>query len=55
VLPGRLTTQPAAGAPTVEVTLLVISAVALVLVVPSLGLLYTLDQRSDLESPPEAG
>jgi cytochrome d ubiquinol oxidase subunit II len=55
LLPGRLTIQQAAGAPTVEVTLLVISAVALVLVVPSLGLLYTLDQRSDLESPPEAG
>ncbi|MBO0687919.1 MAG: cytochrome d ubiquinol oxidase subunit II, partial [Candidatus Dormibacteraeota bacterium] len=51
LLPGRLTIQQAAGAPEVQVTLLVISVVALVLVIPSLGLLYILDQRSDLESP----
>jgi len=55
LLPGRLTIEQAAGDPTVEVALLVISVVALVLVTPSLALLYTLDQRSDLQSPPESG
>jgi cytochrome d ubiquinol oxidase subunit II len=50
VLPGRLTIQQAAGAPQVEALLLVITAVALILVIPSLLLLYTLDQRSALES-----
>jgi cytochrome d ubiquinol oxidase subunit II len=50
VLPGRLTIQQAAGAPGIEALLLVITAVALALVVPSLFLLYTLDQRSVLES-----
>jgi cytochrome d ubiquinol oxidase subunit II len=54
LLPGRLTIQQAVGAPSLEIALLVISVVALVLVLPSLALLYTLDQRSDLESPPEA-
>jgi cytochrome d ubiquinol oxidase subunit II len=53
LLPGRLTIQQAAGDPAVETALLVISVVALVLVVPSLALLYTLDQRSDLQSQPE--
>ena len=50
VLPGRLTIQQAAGAPEIEATLLIISAVALALVIPSLFLLYTLDQSSALES-----
>jgi len=50
MLPGRLTIQQAAGAPEIEGLLLVITAVALVLVIPSLLLLYTLDQRSALES-----
>jgi cytochrome bd ubiquinol oxidase subunit II len=50
LLPGRLTIQQAAGAPEIEALLLVITAVALVLVVPSLALLYTLDQASALES-----
>jgi cytochrome bd ubiquinol oxidase subunit II len=54
LLPGTLTIAQAVGAPVVEVTLLVISVVALVLVIPSLTLLYILDQRSELESPPEA-
>lgn len=54
LLPGRLTIQQAAGSPAVQVTLLVISVVALVLVIPSLGLLYALDQRSDLESPSDS-
>jgi cytochrome bd ubiquinol oxidase subunit II len=50
VLPGRLTIEQAAGAPPIEATLLVITVVALALVVPSLFLLYSLDQRSALES-----
>jgi cytochrome d ubiquinol oxidase subunit II len=50
VLPGRLTIQQAAGAPEIEGLLLVITAVALALVIPSLLLLYTLDQRNVLES-----
>jgi cytochrome d ubiquinol oxidase subunit II len=50
LLPGRLTIQQAAGAPEVEALLLVITAVALLLVAPSLFLLYTLDQSSALES-----
>jgi cytochrome d ubiquinol oxidase subunit II len=50
VLPGRLTIEQAAGAPGIQALLLAITAVALVLVVPSLFLLYALDQRSALES-----
>lgn len=50
VLPGRLTIQQAAGAPGIEVLLLLITVVALLLVIPSLFLLYVLDQRSALES-----
>jgi cytochrome bd ubiquinol oxidase subunit II len=50
VLPGHLTIQQAAGAPEIEGVLLVITAVALALVIPSLLLLYTLDQRNVLES-----
>jgi cytochrome d ubiquinol oxidase subunit II len=50
LLPGRLTIQQAAGAPESEVALLIISAVALALVIPSLVLLYALDQTSALES-----
>jgi cytochrome d ubiquinol oxidase subunit II len=50
VLPGRLTIQQAAGAPETEVFVLILTVVALVLVIPSLALLYSLDQRSALES-----
>ena len=50
LLPGQLTIQQAAGAPEIEALLLGITVVALVLVIPSLFLLYTLDQRSALES-----
>src|SRR5207245_5631344 len=50
LVPGRLTIQQAAGAPLIEVTLLVITVVAFALVIPSLYLLYTLDQRSALEA-----
>lgn len=51
LLPGRLTIAQAAGAPSVETVLVAISVVALLIVAPSLALLYTLDQRSDLEPP----
>jgi cytochrome d ubiquinol oxidase subunit II len=50
LLPGRLTIQQAAGAPGIEVLLLIIIVVAFVLVAPSLFLLYVLDQRSALVS-----
>jgi cytochrome d ubiquinol oxidase subunit II len=50
MLPGRLTIQQAAGAPETEVFVLVLTVVALALVIPSLALLYSLDQRSALES-----
>jgi cytochrome d ubiquinol oxidase subunit II len=50
VLPGRLTIQQAAGAPEIEGVLLVISVVGMLLVIPSLMLLYVLDQRSALVS-----
>lgn len=54
LLPGRLTIQQAVGSPSIELLLVVFSIVALILVIPSLALLYVLDQRNDLESPPEA-
>lgn len=54
LLPGKLTIQQAAGSPQVEAALLAISVIALVIVSPSLALLYALDQRSDLESPDDA-
>lgn len=54
LLPGRLTVAQAAGAPATQVFLLVVTVVAVILVVPSLALLYRLDQRNDLE-PPQAG
>jgi cytochrome bd ubiquinol oxidase subunit II len=50
MLPGRLTIQQAAGAPETEVFVLILTVVALALVIPSLALLYSLDQRSALES-----
>jgi hypothetical protein len=51
VLPGRLTIEQAAGSSETELTLLVIAAIPVVLVIPSLMLLYMLDQRSKLQSP----
>ena len=51
MLPGRLTIEQAAGAPAIQALLLGITVVALVLVLPSLLLLYMLDQRSELQSP----
>jgi len=50
LLPGKLTIQQAAGAPQIELALLAVTLAALLLVVPSLLLLYVLDQRSALES-----
>jgi cytochrome d ubiquinol oxidase subunit II len=54
LLPGRLTIAQAAGAPEVQLTLLVVAVIAVLIVTPSLALLYVLDQRNDLESPEEA-
>jgi cytochrome d ubiquinol oxidase subunit II len=54
LLPGRLHIQQAVGAPSVELFLVVASVVALIIVIPSLGLLYRLDQRNDLLPPEEA-
>ena len=48
LLPGRLTIAQGAGAPSTQVFVLVVSVVAIVLVTPSLALLYALDQRNDL-------
>lgn len=48
LLPKVLTISQAAGAQGALVTVLVVFAVALVVVIPSLGLLYVLDQRSML-------
>jgi cytochrome bd ubiquinol oxidase subunit II len=55
LLPGRLTIRQAMGAPAVEVLLLVVAGVALVTVLPSLALLYVLDQRNELEPPDDSG
>ena len=56
LLPQELTINQAAGAEGALVTVLVVFGVALLFVVPSLGLLYVLDQRSMLgeqeERPP---
>jgi cytochrome d ubiquinol oxidase subunit II len=54
LLPGRLRIHQAVGAPSVELFLVVASVVALVIVIPSLALLYMLDQRNDLVPTEEA-
>lgn len=51
LLPGRLTIEQGVGAFSTQVLLVVITVVALALVIPSLALLYVLDQRNDLEPP----
>jgi len=51
LLPGRLTIAQASAPPSTQVLLLIVAAGLLVLVVPAMGLLYYLDQRSALESP----
>jgi cytochrome bd ubiquinol oxidase subunit II len=53
LLPETLTIEAGAGASTTLTAVLVVFGVALVIVVPALALLYTLDQRSLLEE--EAG
>jgi cytochrome bd ubiquinol oxidase subunit II len=49
LLPETLTIEDGAGASTTLTAVLVVFGVALVIVVPALALLYTLDQRSLLE------
>ena len=51
LLPGRLTIGQAIAPPATQAVLLVIAAVLVAVVVPAMGLLYYLDQRSALESP----
>ncbi len=53
LLPGKLTIAQAIAPPASQAVLLGIAIAVVVLVVPSMGLLYYLDQRSALE-PPEA-
>jgi cytochrome d ubiquinol oxidase subunit II len=49
LLPGQLTIAHAAGAQSTQQWYLIVTVVALVIVIPSLGLLYWLDQHNDLE------
>ena len=49
LLPGYLTIDQAASSSTVLAWLVAVAAVAVVLIVPSLALLYMLDQQSRLE------
>ena len=51
LLPGRLTIAQASAPQSTQVVLLIVAVGLLVLVVPAMGLLYYLDQRSALESP----
>lgn len=51
LLPGRLTIAQASAPQPTDVLLLIVSAALVVLVLPSMGLLYYLDQRGALESP----
>jgi cytochrome bd ubiquinol oxidase subunit II len=53
LLPTTLTISAGAGASETLTALLVVFGVALVVVVPALGLLFTLDQRSLLEESSE--
>ena len=51
LVPGRPTIAQAIGPPSTQILLLIVAAVVLLVIVPSMGLLYYLDQRSALESP----
>ena len=53
LLPETLTIEDGAGASETLTAVLVVFGVAVVVVVPALGLLYTLDQRSILEEEAE--
>lgn len=51
LLPGKLTITQAAAPAATQTVLLVVTAALILFIVPSMGLLYYLDQRSTLESP----
>jgi len=51
LLPGQLTIAQAIAPPATQMVLLLVTAGLVILVVPAMGLLYYLDQRSTLESP----
>lgn len=51
LLPGRLSIPQAISPPGTQTVLLAVTAALLLLVVPSMGLLYYLDQQNTLESP----
>lgn len=51
LLPGRLTIAQAAAPQSSLVLLLIVAAALVTVIVPAMGLLYYLDQRSALESP----
>jgi cytochrome bd ubiquinol oxidase subunit II len=51
LLPGSLTIEQAIAPPGTRVVLLAVTIVLVLVIVPSMGLLYYLDQRNTLESP----
>jgi cytochrome d ubiquinol oxidase subunit II len=51
LLPGRLTIEQAASPRPTEILLVIVTVVLVLVIGPSLGLLYYLDQRGSLESP----
>jgi len=51
LLPGQLTIAQAIAPPATQMVLLLVTAGLVILVVPAMGVLYYLDQRSTLESP----
>jgi cytochrome d ubiquinol oxidase subunit II len=51
LLPGRLTIEQAIAPPGTRAVLLAVTVVLVLVIVPSMGLLYYLDQRNTLESP----
>ena len=52
LLPGQLTIAQAAGPTSAHVLLLVVTVALVLVIAPAMGLLYYLDQKSALESPP---
>ena len=51
LLPGQLTISQAIAPFATQVLLLIVVCLLLIVIVPAMGLLYYLDQRSALESP----
>ena len=51
LVPGQLTIAQAIAPPTTQVLLLIVTAALVLVIAPSMGLLYYLDQRGSLESP----